>query len=302
MTIEHLMPILNRGGKFLLLTAGWVSLAAPVALAQTTVLPATVPAQTANQTAKPITFEIVSIHQGKFGDYGGNGFTADGIDFRGLTPLALIMNAYNLSSTDIPRISGLPDWGKTEFYNIDAKVADSDVAAWGKVKRLRAPIPAFQALLEDRFKLKAHFETRDTASYALVVAKSGLKLKESKPGDTYPKGDEWPNGKPVLGISTGFVAPHDHLTGQAATMASLAAYLGSVLDRPVVDETGLKGKYDFTMPFSRKESIDAGPDDSSSSEPSVFTALPEYLGLRLEKTKSPIQFLVIDHIEKPTAN
>ena len=112
MTIEHLMPILNRGGKFLLLTAGWVSLAAPVALAQTTVLPATVPAQTANQTAKPITFEIVSIHQGKFGDYGGNGFTADGIDFRGLTPLALIMNAYNLSSTDIPRISGLPDWGK----------------------------------------------------------------------------------------------------------------------------------------------------------------------------------------------
>ena len=302
MTIERLIPKLNRG-KFLLLAAGCLSFTATVALALGNVFLAMVPAQTANQTAKPITFEIVSIHQGKFGDYGGNGFTADGINLRGVTPLALIMYAYHLSPTDIPRILGLPNGGNTEFYNIDAKVADSDVAAWSDVKSLRSPIPALQALLEDRFKLKAHFETRDTASYALVAAKGGPKFKEATHGDTYPKGDKWPNGKPILGINTGFdIGSHDHLTGQAATMASLASYLGSVLDRPVVDKTGLKGNYDFTMPFSREKSNDPLLDDSSASVPSVFTALPEYLGLRLETTKAPIRFLVIDYIEKPTAN
>lgn len=300
MTMERFTSQLNRGRTVVFLAVGWIAFANPALFSQANTSAAAVTPQAVDAGMKPMTFEAASIRSGKFGDYSGHGIMADGIDYKGVTPLALIIIAYRF--TDTPRISGLPDWCRTEFYNVYAKVADSDVPERSKVNR-RTPDPALQALLEDRFSLKVHLETRDTVGYALVVAKNGPKLKESTPGDTYPNGDRLPDGNPMLGANTGVVSPgpHDRLTGQAASMSSLAAYLGSVLGRPVADKTGLKGKYDYTMPLTNPGPDNEDPGDLATMS-SVFATLPDYLGLRLEPTKAPMRFLIVDHIEKPSAN
>jgi uncharacterized protein (TIGR03435 family) len=195
----------------------------------------------ATVNAKPLAFEVVSIRRNKTGIGGGNGVTADGYNMKNMFPVLLIGFAYNI--LEFQRIQGLPDWCRygSEGYDIDAKVADSDVAAWKK----QSPKDfqgALQALLEDRFKLKAHFETRDAPAYALVVAKNGPKFKEARPGDTYPNGEHDEEGKPIIGMRMKDVADgHEQLVAQSVPISTLAQYLSGFLNtalgRQVVDKT-----------------------------------------------------------------
>jgi len=141
-----------------------------------------------------------------------------------------------------------------------------------------------QALLAERFGLKTHTENRKFASYALVVDKRGSKLQaESTASDG------------------AFIFGEDHMTARAISMAGLAARLsGPVfkLDRPVVDMTGIKGSYDFTLNWASEGVLADG-----RSSPSIFTALQEQLGLRLEARKISFRIRVIDHVDQaPTGN
>jgi uncharacterized protein (TIGR03435 family) len=152
-----------------------------------------------------------------------------------------------------------------------------------------------QALFEDRLKLKVHFETREMPIFALVVAKGGLKMHEAKPGDTYANGLKGPDGKAFGGGSS--MVGSGKMTAQGMSMDSLAAQLSGTTSHVVENKTGLTGVYDFTLQYA-----DSDRPSSDSTAPSIYTALEEQLGLKLESTKGPVQVLVIDHVERPTAD
>jgi uncharacterized protein (TIGR03435 family) len=212
-------------------------------------------------------------------------------------------------------IQGAPSWLDSEKFDIQAK-ADSAVNdelrklsrdAGGLVKHRM-----LQALLVDRFKLTLHRETRDLPAFALVIAKNGPKLQESKPGDTFPNGVKVPGGP--LSPRSIHLGP-GQLAGHGIPVASLVDLLSQRLGRIVVDKTGLKGVYDFTLQWTPDQSPAAMPvgqengkpetDNApppESSGPSLFTAIQEQLGLKLESTKGPVEVLVIDHVERPSEN
>jgi uncharacterized protein (TIGR03435 family) len=148
-----------------------------------------------------------------------------------------------------------------------------------------------QALLGERFKLSTHRETKEAAIYALMPARNGPKLKRS-------------NGDQQLPV---IFAPPARLLGQGSTMQALALALRRPSGRTVVDQTGIDGTFDFTLtwsPDTNVRSVDGGEvADAGANGPSIFTALQEQLGLRLEPRKRQIEQLVVDHAEKiPTAN
>ena len=168
-----------------------------------------------------------------------------------------------------------------------------------------------QSLLSECLKLTVHRETKELPVYALVVAKDGRKLHETKPGDTYPNGIQGRDGIARAGsISlTDGAGGRSEFTGQGITMASLPQTLSEQLHRTVLDKTGLAGIYDLKLEWTPAESqalkeIDRDPMPDSppadSLGPSIFTALQEQLGLKLESQRGPIEILVIDHVEKPS--
>jgi uncharacterized protein (TIGR03435 family) len=220
------------------------------------------------------------------------------------------------------QISG-PDFMASERFDITAKLPAGSV-----VKDVRAML---QALLEDRFQLKMHRETKDFPVYGLVVGKGGLKMQESptEPGADTNGGDR-PAGANVAAVSRPggvtvnygsgayFTFADNKFEGKKLSASAMADVLARFTDRPVVDMTNLKGKYDFVLEFSPEDframairaAIAAGvalPPQvvqmaESASQDSLFNAI-EKLGLKLESRKAPIEMLVIDHCEKaPTEN
>jgi uncharacterized protein (TIGR03435 family) len=258
----------------------------------------------AASAGRPIRFEVASVRRSKAGVFGGHGPTADGYDQKGMPVVMYVGMAYGVS--EFQKIQGLPAWCQWggETYDIDAKVAESDIPEWKKFDQNQIEA-ALQALLADRFHLKAHFETRDAAVYALVVGKSGPKFKQAAPGDTYPGGFHSTSGQPGHGLGERWEPGSDRgrEIGQAATMAALAQFLSSmmnpVIGRQVVDRTGLAGEYDFSLPIYNEW---MGDHQGTDTEASIFTVIEDSLGLRLEPAKAPMQILVIDHIERPTDN
>jgi uncharacterized protein (TIGR03435 family) len=204
-----------------------------------------------------------------------------------------------------------PDWIDTARYDITAKVPPGATKDDFKLM--------LQSLLEDRFKMKVHHETRDFPAYNLVVAKGGLKLKESVSIDAcasggHPVGKTCPDGvnyisgiaKPAPDAKAGGVGmspPKDGtgniVTGRNANLAILARMLqNSLRGSPITDQTGLTDNYDFRFEFSPPDVGTAG----DFSAPSLFTALEKDLGLKLEATKIKLDCVVIDHIEQPSEN
>jgi uncharacterized protein (TIGR03435 family) len=209
----------------------------------------------------------------------------------------LIQFAYGLyangrTPTPAPlQISGGPGWIDSDRFDIEAK-------AEGDASEEMMAGPMLQTLLEDRFRLKVHRETRERPVYALTVAKSGLKLQPLKeachPPDPCGVAKMRPNGQNMT------------LDVHAMGMVDFAGSLG--LDRPVIDKTGVAGIFDFHLEFVLDGATPGNPfgnhDPASSGDgaaPSIFTAI-QALGLRLESAKGPVEFLVIDHVEKPSAN
>jgi uncharacterized protein (TIGR03435 family) len=161
-----------------------------------------------------------------------------------------------------------------------------------------------QALLTDRFKLTLHRETKELPVYELIIANSGSKLQEAKPGETYPNGIKDLSGRATAGLIK--MGP-GAITGQGVPIASLARQLTQQLGRIVVDKTGLTGTYDFTIKWPPVASQAAtggqqGNPSPEGSESSIFTAIQDQLGLKLESQTAPVEVLVIDHAEQPTQN
>lgn len=210
---------------------------------------------------------------------------------------SLVMMAFDLKTYEL---SGL-DWGSPPRYDVSAKVPEGTTR-----EQFRQMM---QNLLIERFKLTFHREKKEVPSYNLVVAKGGPKFKESvpepPPSDDVPK----PSSGPLKKDATGYpILP----AGRDSTMAimngyasqrfgnepitQLVANLGFQLHKPITNSTGLTGKYDFELHWAADPKLE-------DTEPNLFRALTEQLGLKLESSKTMVEILVVDHIEKsPTEN
>lgn len=305
MTAERGTRKVHFSSKPLLITTGLVAVVFPVAFclldaAQTR-------ATTRAQDAAVIgaTFEVASIKQNKsdnprvFFMFSPNGFTATKVSLQ-----MLIGTAYGVEEN---RISGAPSWANSEKYDIEAKMDSSvadDLRKLSEDQRTPARQRMLQALLADRFKLRLRRENKDLPVYELVIAKNGPKLHKAKTGDTYTNGVKDSDGRPA---GTGTWINGDNIIGQGIPISDLVEELSQRLGRTVVDKTGLGGRYDFELKWTPDESQGAmfrGPESPQAdiSGPSIFTAIQQQLGLRLESKKGHVEILVIDHVERPSEN
>ena len=184
----------------------------------------------------------------------------------------LVSIAYGVSDKEIVGGPG-SGWPISERYDVTAKPEGDLKLTYEELK------PRMQQLLAQRFKFAVHRQTKDFQGYALVVAKGGSKLKASEPNPK-AQGIIWARG----------------IRQPSATMETLAAMLARPAGRPIVDKTGIQGTYNIDLSFM-------AVDDPKSELPSIFTAVQEQLGLKLENAKVPVEMLVIDHVEKtPSEN
>jgi bla regulator protein blaR1 len=211
-----------------------------------------------------------------------------------IVPISLLIaSAYNLPvGSESRRILGGPDWLREDIdqLEIQAKIEGSEYAAMQKMtpaqQHERVALME-QSLLADRLRLKVHFETREMPVYALVVAKSGARLIPAKAEESTrisTLGNEQENEMTATGVTLEQFALSPLLTGAAD-------------GRPVVDQTGLKGTFDFTLKWTPQQLTASGGD-----APSLFTAVRDQLGLQLVPSKAAVEVIVIDHIEQPSAN
>jgi uncharacterized protein (TIGR03435 family) len=286
----------------------WMPLAAP-AQAAASAQPPTAVAEKDASAALP-SFEVVSIKPNKSGSMMMRiMFTPDGISVTGVSAHMLLREAFNVSDN---QLIGEPGWMNSDRFDVEAKVAAEDVP------KLKALKPAerwtmLQPVFEDRFALKFHHETKDLTQYVLVVAKGGLKMKEATQDETYANGLKTPDGK-AGGGGMMRVEPGE-VIAQAIPLVNLVRFLSFQFHSPVIDKTGLTGKYDINLKWAPDE-MEGGmmrpPDGSqpgagdpappTTTGPSIFTALEEQLGLKLEAHKEPGDAIVIDHVEQPSPN
>ncbi len=259
--------------------------------------------QILHPTGQAPSFEVATIKPSQPGAAGGLAIGPKGDDrfvAKNATVKALIEFAY---TTDSDRqIVGLSGWMSSERYDIDAKVGDAEVAAMLKLPPMRRMDPyrlMQQSLLVDRFNLKVHFETRQLPIYALVVAKGGPKLRASEMDLADPAKTLKPRSLRTMG--PGNTVGVGVTTGMLAEILERQAELGGGQGRTVADKTNLHGLYDWTLHWTPLQSQPGGAP-SDSNWPSLFTALQEQLGLKLEPAKAHVEVVVIDHIELPSAN
>jgi uncharacterized protein (TIGR03435 family) len=226
---------------------------------------------------------------------GGPGSKTPGrIHYTGVNLKMILVRAYGMRPY---QISG-PAWMETERYDIDAKYPAETTPDQFRLM--------LQSLLAARFHLAVHRETREMSRYRLVVAKNGPKLSPAQKLPEYKddeerKADMQKQAKANLEamMRRPHSGPSRSFGQKSATLAKLAENLSGYVDRPVTDDTGLEGVYSFSLEFSPNES----PGDAENSLPSIFVAVQEQLGLKLEPEKGPVEFLVIDRAEKtPVAN
>jgi uncharacterized protein (TIGR03435 family) len=236
------------------------------------------------QTAPPA-FEAASIKPSTADPGSSSGITTKkgSISARNVTLRRCIRGAYDVQES---QIVGGPKWVGDDRYDIDAKAAgpagDHELMAM------------LQSLLSERFKLAFHRETRELPGYALVVEKGGLKAKRSQ-----PDAESRSNSSRVA------------IDCEACAMPRLAQKLSEVIHLPVADLTGIEGAFDFQLKFT-PDDMQAKPSSSGerpgavlvdlTNGPSVFQALQEQLGLKLEPRKVPTEVLAIDHAEKASEN
>jgi bla regulator protein blaR1 len=244
-------------------------------------------------TIKPSQADATGIRA--FGPKGADRFLAMNVTVKDLIDFAYTID-------DDRQVAGLSGWMLSKQYDIDAKVGDAEVAAMSKLPPSYNPYRFMQqALLADRFKLTVHFETRLLPIYALVVAKDGPKLKASE----MDPANRAKTVKPAF-IQAG--------SGKAAGAGTTIGALAEVLERQnevgnppggrgriVVDKTNLSGLYDWTLHWTPWQDLSSG-EVADSKGPSLFTALQEQLGLKLEPTKGEVEVVVIDHIDLPSEN
>ena len=255
-------------------------------------LAATLPA--AATQSPPITkpaFEVSSVRPVTGGntelDRGGIRITPTGVVATRIPLIALIQVAYNLKSFQIPDV---PDWVRSERYDVQGRTAqatdDSSIRAM------------LRTLLEERFTLKLRREMKPLAIYALEVVRTSERLREVKSEETpQARISMVPNGAEMF----------MRLTGEQTTMSQVSDVLTAVLqasERPVIDRTGLSGRYTFTLDWAPEPPPGAGATGAASlpSGPTLQTAIREQLGLRLTEEKGPIDVFAIESVGRPTEN
>jgi uncharacterized protein (TIGR03435 family) len=226
-------------------------------------------------TIKPSVVSGVGL-QNSFDTMPNGGFIAKGLPLK-----HLVCGAYD--KLDFQCLGG-PKWFDSDQFDVEAKPDDAISEQLVKLswqERSKVAKRMMQALFADRIQLKVHHETRELPTFALVIAKGGLKMTDMKTEYWYS-------------TDTGKIQT---IESKGISMESLVEQLSQQMGHIVVDQTGLKGLYAFTLKFS--SNLDATAD---SSEPSIYTALQEQLGLKLVPTKAPVDVLVIDHVERTSAN
>lgn len=224
-------------------------------------------------------------------------------------PLLMAVGAAYVPTTGDPigylvqeRILGMPPELARERYNIDAHIADSDAEAWRDPAQRTTMLHAMmQTLLADRCKLTVHRELKEKAIYVLLIAKNGPRLMPAKAGEVEAAKTRHPGAVAIPGGSGVFVRgqTNGHIDIYSATTGTLALLLAGPAGRPVVDKTGLTGLYDMHLDMGQ---VGLAPENSAESADSVFSSLQEQLGLKLESRKDDVENLIIDRIERPSAN
>jgi uncharacterized protein (TIGR03435 family) len=261
----------------------------------------TASAQTPAPPSEQAAFEVASVRQNKSGTGGGQRrlpggrFTATNMTLR-----ALVRLAYGNASIFRPedQIVGGPGWIDSDRFDIEAKAAEEFAADPDGVTRQH--LTMLRTLLEQRFSLKAHMEKREMPIYALVVAR-----KDGKLGPDLQKSalDCAPGAPPPNGAKCGVTSEGATLVGRGVPIAALVAFLtiSPAVGRLVQDETGLDGRFDARLFFVRPFVLGPGgavPNPDVDSGPTIFTALQEQLGLKLESRRAPVDVLVIDAVQR----
>jgi uncharacterized protein (TIGR03435 family) len=268
------MSLRQSLARFLVVTA-------PIVLFSVNATPSRAQSEGANATATAPLYKTVSVKPSKSGidAHRGAKITPDEVTVTNSTAQELIRNAYDVKED---QIVGAPGWLNSPRYDIDAKVdASAEEKDTSESEAVLEPYERMlQALLSNRFKLSAHRETRLIPVYELVIAGDAPKLRESVPSQE-------DSALRVIQVDSG------RITGREVPLATLAKILSEQLGRPVVDSTHLSSHYDVTLQW---------PTAPESSEPTIFTAIQEQLGLKLVRQLMPKEFLVIDHVEMPVAD
>ena len=226
-------------------------------------------------------FEVASVKPGS-NDVLGGAYTYPGgrVAFRGCTLEYMIQLAFDIQRF---QVSCGPAWMRMERYDIDAKPPESSKSSQSMPPYPKAPMNTeqrqmLQSLLADRFQLQFHRDTREDSAYLLVKGNRPLNMTDSKDKNEFP----W-SGVSIKGMA-----------GINESMPDLARRLSDLVERPVTDQTGISGSFDFRVSYS---SEDARPDMVSAA-----LACVQQLGLKLKPSKGPVEILVVERAEKPTAN
>jgi uncharacterized protein (TIGR03435 family) len=274
-----MIAILGFGDRNLDMTQGITVKSGPMKSLTLPLLLATLTLAQTPHAAKNPEFEVASVRPAvQDGDHDSD--TDNGrFVTHNLTLKRLIAIAYDV---DMKEVFGGPDWVDSDSYDINAKIPEEFARrAPGDVSLM------IQSLLADRFHLAVHRETRQLAGYALLQAKQGSKLSRARPSD---------GGSNLHSNNT-------HVTARYETMDQFARYLSRNRDigRLVANKTGLSEPFDFELDWAPAQ-LDSKPDAISDDRPTIFTALQQQLGLRLEAAKVSVEAVVIDRAEKPDAN
>jgi uncharacterized protein (TIGR03435 family) len=237
------------------------------------------------QAASKPAFEVATIKRnvslaegGSIGTEPGGRFRAVNADLRSMIT-AIYRTGPRLFAS---QILGLPDWASTEHWDITAKVTE-DLAGQSPQELFRKMPAMVQSLLEDRFKLKLHRDTQPQPTYALVVARKDGAMGPRFRGTTADCAKEFEKCR--------IESAPGHYTAVGVTISNFLIFLSNTVERVVVDRTGLQGSFDVDLEWS---------SDAGSDKPSIFTAVQEQLGLRLDFERNAVDVVVIDHVERPT--
>jgi uncharacterized protein (TIGR03435 family) len=253
----------------------------------------------------PTVFEAASIKPNTSGGAGAGFQIFPGGQFRATnaTVRQLVQAAYDFTFERFQVVGG-PSWIDVDRFDVQA--TPSAAATPDRIATAQEIAVRIQRLLADRFHLVSRRETREMPRFELVVARPGL-LKPNA-GTCAPRGPapkDAGDARPYCGLSfppdTGDV---QHMVAVGVTIATLARRLQGSVEAIVVDQTGLTGAYDFSLDYLRARNLGGQQDAnaSASSGVSIFTAVQEQLGLRLESSRGPVEMLVIEEVEKPTAD
>jgi uncharacterized protein (TIGR03435 family) len=280
-------------------------------LAQSVAVPGAVAAPV-GADGKPLAFAVASVRR----NVSGTGscdpehlyLTTDGFRMTNCPLIAALFMAYVPAkggalgfSTD-GRVVGAPNWMMSEKYDIDARINEDDMAAWQKPTAQKEMLHAMmQSLLAERCKLAVHREMRDKPVYALVTGKNGPKLQKAESAVSAEILAKHPNVGAIPGGGGMFASgPRESMELYGVPMETLAIVLSNMAGRPVVDKTGLTGRYDIKL-----ELMQPGPSTADGTQdpgPSIFTVVQEQLGLKLQPIQDAVETLVIDHVERPAEN